>query len=64
MLITDIGNINTSLSRNGYLSKGLRQWFAVNGPIMPEDEIIINLIDDQNNYYEMFYTKKIENESK
>ena len=57
ILITDIGNIKTSLSHNGYICKGLRQWFAVNGPIMPEEEMIINLVDEENNYYEMFYEK-------
>ena len=44
ILITDIGNIKTSLSHNGYICKGLRQWFALNGPIMPEDTLKIKLI--------------------
>ena len=57
ILITDIGNIKTSLSHNGYICKGLRQWFALNGPIMPGDEVIINLVDEENNYYEIFYEK-------
>ena len=59
ILITDIGNIKTSLSTNGYISKGLRQWFALNGPIMPNDEITINLIDEENSFYEMFYFKHV-----
>ena len=58
ILITDIGNVKTSLTTNGYLSKGLRQWFSLHGPIMPDDEITINLIDEENNFYEMFYFKK------
>ena len=55
--MSTLKEIKTSLSHNGYICKGLRQWFAVNGPIMPEEEIIINLVDEENNYYEMFYEK-------
>ena len=58
LLITDIGNIKTSLSQNGYLSKGLRQWFALNGPLMPKDEITINLVNEEDNFYELFYHKE------
>jgi len=57
ILITDIGNIKTSLSSNGYITKGLRQWFSLHGPLMPNDEITVNLIDEENNFYELFYTK-------
>ena len=42
--------------------KGLRQWFHVNGPLMPNEEIEIFLIDEKNNQYEMIY-KKSQNEN-
>jgi len=61
ILITNVGNIRTHITSNGYFMKGLRQWFHVNGPLMPNEEIEIYLIDEKNNQYEMIY-KKVENE--
>ena len=58
ILITNIGNIKTHITSNGYFTKGLRQWFYVNGPIMPKDEITINMIKEQTYQYEMIYKKK------
>jgi len=57
LLSTNIGNIKTHITSNGYFTKGLRQWFAVNGPIMPEDTLRIKLIDEESNYYDMIYEK-------
>jgi len=57
ILITNVGNIKTHITSNGYLTKGLRQWFSVNGPIMPNDRIIINLIKENTNQYELIYKK-------
>ena len=58
ILITKIGNIKTSLSANGYISKGLRQWFSLNGPLMPGDEFEIKLVEETNEYfYELIYNK-------
>ena len=58
ILITKIGNIKTSLSSNGYMSKGLRQWFSLNGPLMPGDEFEIKLVEEANEYfYELIYNK-------
>ncbi len=58
ILITKIGNIKTSLSSNGYISKGLRQWFSLNGPLMPGDEFEIKLVEEANEYfYELIYNK-------
>ena len=57
ILITNVGNIKTHITSNGYLTKGLRQWFSVNGPVMPNDQIIINLIKENTSQYEMIYKK-------
>ena len=57
ILLTNVGNIKTHISSNGYLTKGLRQWFSVNGPLMANDKIIINLIKENTNQYEMIYKK-------
>ena len=58
ILITNVGNIKTHITSNGYFTKGLRQWFYANGPIMPGDEIQINLLNENTFQYEMKYRKK------
>ena len=57
ILSTNIGNIKTHLTSNGYFTKGLRQWFAVNGPVMPNDNIKIELIDENAYSYQLNYIK-------
>ena len=57
ILSTNIGNIKTQLTSNGYFTKGLRQWFAVNGPVMPDDNIKIELIDENAYSYQLNYIK-------
>ena len=57
ILSTNIGNIKTHLTSNGYFTKGLRQWFAVNGPVMPDDNIKIELIDENAYSYQLNYIK-------
>ena len=57
ILSTNVGNIETHVTSNGYFTKGLRQWFYVNGPIMPEDSMAIKLLDEDSFYYEMIFTK-------
>ena len=57
ILITNVGNIKTHLTTNGYFTKGLRQWFCYNGPIMPKDIIKIKIVDEDNLHYEMEYIK-------
>ena len=57
ILITDVGNIKTHLTSNGYFTKGLRQWFYMNGPLMPKDKIEIKIYDEDNYQYEMNYIK-------
>ena len=57
ILITDVGNIKTHLTSNGYFTKGLRQWFYVNGPIMPKDKLKFTLLDEDTSQYQMEYIK-------
>ena len=57
MLLTNVGNIKTHLTLNGYFTKGLRQWFAVNGPVMPNDIIKVQLIDEGTYSYQLKYIK-------
>ena len=57
LLVTELGNIHTHLSINGYISSGLRQWFTLNGPLMPNDTITIRLLDDVLDHYELSYKK-------
>ena len=57
ILTTNVGNIKTHLTSNGYFTKGLRQWFAVNGPIMPNDNIKIELVDESSYSYQLNYLK-------
>jgi len=57
LLITDTGNIKTSLSDNGYISRGLRFWFSLYGPLMPNDKIKIILHDQDTCQYELKFIK-------
>ncbi len=57
ILLTNVGNIKTHLTSNGYFTKGLRQWFALNGPVMPDDIIKIELIDEGTYSYKLDYIK-------
>lgn len=59
ILLTNIGNIKTHLTNNGYFTKGLRQWFYLNGPVMPKDKILFKVIDEDNSQYEMELVKWI-----
>jgi len=61
LLITNVGNIKTHITINGYFTKGLRQWFYLNGPLMPGDKIEINIYDEDNYQYEMNYIKNENN---
>ena len=57
ILLTNIGNIKTHLTNNGYFTKGLRQWFYLNGPVMPKDKIKFKVIDEDTLQYEMELVK-------
>ena len=58
ILLTNVGHIKTHLSNNGYITKGLRHWYHFNGPIMPDDEICIKLINEDLREYDLLYTKR------
>ena len=58
LLITNVGNIKTHITSNGYFTKGLRQWFQFNGPVMPNDKIQISLSDEDTFQYELTYIKE------
>ena len=45
IIMSNSGNIKTHLSNNGYLAKGMRYWFSLNGPLIPKDKMM-NLVDD------------------
>ena len=57
ILITEYGAIKTHLTNNGYISKGLRYWFSLYGPLMPNDIIKINLINEDTSEYQLLYCK-------
>ena len=57
ILITSYGSIKTHLSNNGYISKGLRYWFSLYGPLMPNDTIRISLVNEDVSEYQLFYQK-------
>ena len=59
LLITNVGNIKTHVTVNGYFTKGLRQWFYINGPLMPGDKIKINIYDETSYQYELIYIKNV-----
>ncbi len=57
ILMTSYGSIKTHLSNNGYISKGLRYWFSLYGPLMPNDTIRISLVNEDVSEYQLFYQK-------
>ena len=61
LLITDFGNIKTSLTDNGYIARGLRFWFSLYGPLMPNDKIQIILHDEDTSQYELKFIKNKSN---
>ena len=52
-LITNVGQIKTHITRNGYFTKGVRSWVEVNGPLEPADLIHVKLLDENRRVYEM-----------
>ena len=57
ILITGYGTIKTHLTNNGYVAKGLRYWFSLYGPLMPNDIIKINLINEDTSEYQLLHHK-------
>ena len=52
-LITNVGQIKTHITSNGYFTKGMRSWIEVNGPLEPSDQIHISIVDGKRKMYEM-----------
>ena len=52
-LITNVGQIKTHITSNGYFTKGVRSWVEVNGPLEPTDLIHVKLLDENRKVYEM-----------
>ena len=55
-LETNVGQIKTHITANGYFTKGMRSWVEVNGPLEPIDQIRISVIDEKRRMYEMTIT--------
>ena len=53
IIMSNSGNIKTHLSNNGYIAKGMRYWFSLNGPLMSKDKIIITLVNEDKSHYEL-----------
>ena len=52
-LVTNVGQIKTHITSNGYFTKGVRSWVEVNGPLEPTDLIHVKLLDENRRVYEM-----------
>ena len=50
---TNVGQIKTHITANGYFTKGIRSWVEVNGPLEPTDRIRISIVDEKRKIYEM-----------
>ena len=53
ILSTNVGEIKTHVTTNGYFTKGVRAWVQVNGPLQPTDKVLIRLLDEKRGVYEM-----------
>ena len=58
-LSTNVGQIKTHITSNGYFTKGMRSWVEVNGPLDPTDQIRISAVDEKKKMYEMSILKKL-----
>ena len=56
-LLTNVGQIKTHITSNGYFTKGMRSWVEVNGPLEPTDQIHISVVDEKQKMYEMSIAK-------
>ena len=50
---TNVGQIKTHITANGYFTKGMRSWVEVKGPLEPTDRIRISIVDEKRKMYEM-----------
>ena len=55
---TNIGNIRTHMTNDGYFTQGMRQWFYVNGPLVSGDLLKIRSLDDKKSLYQLICDKK------
>ncbi len=58
ILETNIGNIQTHLTADGFIMKGMRKWLSLNGPLQENDTIKIVSNSDDKSFYELVHTKK------
>ena len=58
-LATNVGQIKTKITSSGYFTKGIRSWVEVNGPLEPNDQIHVHILDANRRVYEM----KIDNKN-
>ena len=56
--MTNVGNIRTHITSNGYFTMGMRSWVEVNGPLEPTDCIRISIVDEKQKMYEMGISNK------
>ena len=52
-LETNVGQIKTHITANGYFTKGMRSWVEVNGPLESTDWIRISIVNEKRRIYEM-----------
>ena len=50
---TNVGQIKTHITASGYLTKGVRSWVEINGPLESSDMIHVKLLDESRRVYEM-----------
>ena len=55
---TNMGNIRTHMTSDGYFTQGMRQWFYANGPLVPGDLMKIRSLDEKKSLYQLICEKK------
>lgn len=55
---TNMGNIRTHITSDGYFTQGMRQWFYTNGPLQPGDLLKIRSLDDKKYLFQLICEKK------
>jgi len=53
LLITNVGNILTHLTADGFIKKNIRPWLAANGPLTAGDELDFVLMSDHRHAYQL-----------
>ena len=57
ILSTNVGNIRTKMTNNGYISSGLVRWFQINGPLCTDDQIAIRIINEKDHFFKLELNK-------